>query len=78
MVIAYLLINTKPGSETKIAEALLKKKEVKEATIVYGAYDIITKIRVKSMSELQEFILNLRKDIDVEQTSTLISIDVND
>ncbi len=73
MVIAYLLINTKPGTETKVAEDLVKKKEIKDISIVYGAYDIIIKLAVKSMSDLQNFILGLRKDMDVEQTSTLIS-----
>ncbi len=73
MVIAYLLINTKPGTETKVAEDLVKKKEIKDISIVYGAYDIIVKLSVKSMSDLQDFILGLRKDMDVEQTSTLIS-----
>ncbi|MFA5406659.1 MAG: Lrp/AsnC ligand binding domain-containing protein [Candidatus Nanoarchaeia archaeon] len=73
MVTSYLLINTKPGAETKVAEELIKRKEVKDINIVYGAYDIIIKIEVKSMDALQEFTLNMRKDVDVEQTSTLIS-----
>jgi len=73
MVTAYLLINTKPGAETKVAEILVKRREVKDINIVYGAYDIVMKIIVKNMGDLQDFILNMRKDIDVEQTSTLIS-----
>lgn len=73
MVTAYLLINTKPGAETKVAEHLIKLKEVKDATIVYGAYDLVVKVNVKTMGDLQEFILGMRKDVDVEQTSTLIS-----
>ncbi len=75
MVIAYLLINTKPGAETKVAEELIKKKEIKDISIVYGAYDLVVKIKVKTMDELQKFILGMRVDIDVEQTSTLISTD---
>jgi len=73
MVTAYLLINTKPGSETKIAELLVNKKEVKDINIVYGAYDIIMKLNVKNMNDLQEFILQMRKDVQVEHTTTLIS-----
>ena len=46
---------------------------VKEAYAVYGVYDIVMKIEVKTMGELETFILGLRKDKDIEQTSTLIS-----
>ena len=73
MVTAYLLINTKPGSETKIAEFLIKKKQVKDLNIVYGAYDIIMKLKVRDMGDLQNFILQMRKDVEVEHTTTLIS-----
>ncbi len=75
-VVAYLLINAKPGSEVKVAEEYINKKEVKEATVVYGVYDIIMKIEVKTMTELENFILNLRKNKDIEQTSTLISTSI--
>jgi DNA-binding Lrp family transcriptional regulator len=76
-VIAYLLINSKPSGETKIAEELVKKKEVKDINIVYGSYDVIVKIEVKDMNALQAFILNLRKNESVENTSTLISTSTN-
>lgn len=73
MVTAYLLINTVSGGETRIAEEIIKKKEVKDINIVYGSFDLIAKINVKDMNALQEFIINLRKNNDVESTSTLIS-----
>ena len=73
MVTAYLLMNTKPGAEVMIAEKLVSRKEVKDITIVYGIYDLIIKLQVKNMNLLQEFILNLRKDKNIEQTATLIS-----
>ena len=73
MVTAYLLMNVKPGSETKIAEDLVKKNEVEDINIVYGAFDIVMKIKVKNMDELQKFILNMRKDSNIEQTTTLIT-----
>ncbi len=73
MVTAYLLVNTKPGAETKVANDLVTKKEVKDINIVYGAYDVIVKIEVKDMSVLQDFVLNMRKNEEVEHSSTLIS-----
>lgn len=73
MVTAYLLMNTKPGTETKVAEELVDKKEIKDISIVYGVFDVIVKIVVKNMADLQQFVLNLRKDTNIESSSTLIS-----
>jgi len=74
MVEAYLLLITKPGTETEVAESLLKTKGVKEVSVVYGGYDIIAKLNFKSMHELQDFTLKIRKDKRVERTTTMISL----
>ncbi len=73
MVTAYLLLNVRPGMESKVAEELIKMKEVKDASIVYGEYDIILKVVVPTMTKLQEFVLNMRKNKEIEKSSTLIS-----
>lgn len=72
MVTAYVLIITRPGAEDEVAMNLLKMKEVKDAGVVYGEYDIVTKVEVPTMEGLQGFILKLRKDKAVERTTTMI------
>jgi DNA-binding Lrp family transcriptional regulator len=75
MVTAYIFIITKPGSRADISSAsFLKMEGVKDVTEVYGEYDIIIKVYVKKMEELQKFILNLRKLGGVDKTSTMISM----
>jgi DNA-binding Lrp family transcriptional regulator len=74
MVIAYVMIVTEPGTENTIANKLKKKESVKDVGIVYGEYDIITKIEVKSMLDLQNFILELRKNKGIQRTTTMISV----
>ena len=74
MVSAYVLIVVKPGTESKIAEKMVGMKEVKDVSVVYGEYDIIAKIEVENMDKLQEFVINLRKNTDIERTPTMIAV----
>ncbi len=73
MVTAYLLLNAKPGMENKIALKLNRMREVKEANVVYGEYDIIIKVSLPTMNKLREFVINIRKNTEIERSSTLIS-----
>ncbi len=74
MVSAYVLVIVKPGEETQVMNKLVKMKEVKDISTVYGEYDIIMKVETESMDRLQSLILDLRKDKAIERTSTMISI----
>jgi DNA-binding Lrp family transcriptional regulator len=74
MVIAYVMIVTEPGTESKIAKELKKKESVKDVGVVYGEYDIILKIEVSSMLDLQNFILEMRKSKGIQRTTTMISV----
>ncbi len=72
MVTAYILIVVAPGKENQVASRLLKMSEVKDLGIVYGEYDIIIKVEVPSMEALQNFVLKIRKDKNIDRTSTMI------
>lgn len=76
MITAYLMVIASGDIEkqTKVAEKLLKKKEVLDVSVLYGEYDIIVKIKVKNMSDLQKFVMNLRKEKGVERTNTMVAI----
>jgi DNA-binding Lrp family transcriptional regulator len=74
MVIAYVMIVTEPGTEKKISSDLKKMDSVKDVGIVYGEYDIIVKVEVSSMLDLQNFILGLRKNKGIQRTTTMISV----
>jgi DNA-binding Lrp family transcriptional regulator len=75
MINASILIVVKSGAEDKVAKKLSADKRVKDASIVYGEYDIIAKVETESMEDLQKFIIkNIRGIQDVQRTSTMISI----
>jgi len=70
---AYVLITAKSGSERAVVEALKKLQEVKEVKILYGEYDIIARVQVDDIQELNKFLIEQVRPIgSVEKTSTLI------
>lgn len=77
MVIAFVLITVKHGTNEVVVEELMKLKEVEEAYMLYGQYDVIIKISLKDMKDLDNFIYNKVKTVsNVESTETLISSEV--
>jgi len=77
LVVAFVLIRTKAGKELDVVEKVKEMGEVKDAWAVYGEFDIIARVEVESMPELNSFILEkLRKMSDIVMTSTLITMEV--
>lgn len=73
VVSAYILIITKSGGEKAVLEALQKQKGIKDARIVYGEYDIVVKVNVNDVGDLNDFLLEKVRPIgNIEKTSTLI------
>ena len=73
MINAYILIVVDSGAESKVKDLLKKFKQVQDLQIVYGEYDLVMKIQVNEMKNLQEFIMNnIRAIKQVQRTSTMI------
>jgi len=73
MINAYILIVVDSGAETKVKKELEKFKQVKDLQIVYGEYDLVMKVELNEMKDLQEFIIkNIRAIKQVQRTSTMI------
>jgi|GEM_PF-49714 len=76
MVIAFVLCVTQAGKEKEVLEKLLRLKEVEEAHIVYGEYDVIAKIKLDDLKMLDTFIVDkIRVIEEIQVTSTMISSD---
>lgn len=73
-ITAYILLNIRTGKEYEIADKLKNIESIKEVTITYGLWDIIAKIEVGSMSELDKIVFTIRSIEGVEQTATLVGI----
>jgi len=75
MLTAYILVMADSGAEKEVIEELQDLDEVEEADIIYGEWDIITKLKIPDVSGLGDFILqNIRSIKGVKKTSTLIVV----
>jgi DNA-binding Lrp family transcriptional regulator len=73
MPIAFVLLNTKTGSEADVLRELKKIESIKDAALVYGAYDIVSRLESNSINELKQTITwKIRKMDYVTETHTMI------
>jgi len=73
MVEAYILIKVKVGAERKVHDKLQSLKEIKDINELYGEWDIIAKIEVATIEDLDGLITEKIRDIDdIKLTSTMI------
>ncbi|UXD21902.1 AsnC family transcriptional regulator [Ignicoccus pacificus DSM 13166] len=76
MAVAIILINTDIGKEVEVFEKLKKIKEVREAYITYGTFDIVAKLEAPSLHQLNDVITKeIRNMNGVRSTLTLIAIE---
>lgn len=74
-IIAYILIKASDIDQNKIMESLIEHEEVEEVAIVTGENDLIVRTRIKSMDELNKFILNnLRKIPGIASSVSMLSL----
>jgi len=72
-LLVYILITVKSGSEREFLKEISEFKEVVEANLVIGENDIVIKINVKDISQLDNFLTDkLRVIPDVFLTTTMI------
>jgi len=58
MVLAYILMMVNSGSEGEVAKKIAEYEEVESVSIVYGEYDLIAKVRVRDLDDLDDFLTN--------------------
>ncbi len=76
MPVAFVLINTEIGAMEDVIKELRKIGGVEEAYSVYGVYDVVAKIRAKSMDQLKEVVTwSIRRINQVRSTLTMIVIE---
>ena len=75
MAKAFVLINADIGAEDEVLKELKEMTEVKEAHVVYGVYDIITRIEADTMDELKDIVTSKIRGLDrVRSTLTMIVV----
>jgi len=72
---AFVLVNTKLGSESDVLREFKGMEGIEEALLVYGLYDIILRVVSNSMDELKRTITwKIRKIENVTATQTVIML----
>jgi len=71
VVVAYVLISTEIGVEGRVLKELESFKEIEEAYIIYGIYDIIAKINLEDETLLKDVVTKIRRIEGVKSTLTI-------
>jgi DNA-binding Lrp family transcriptional regulator len=72
VVKAYVVATVKRGTEHNAAQKIRKIKEVTEALVTYGLYDVVVRIEAKSLGHLDKIVTDIRQMAEIKQTSTLV------
>ena len=71
-MIAFILCVVQPGSEEDVMEKISNMKNVIEVHELYGEYDMIVKVNVKELGELDILTSSIRRVPGVQMSSTMI------
>lgn len=69
---AYVLFKVNSGTEKDVCRKIVELDNVLDASIIYGEYDIIARVTVQELNQLNEFLDNVRGNPSVILTSTMI------
>ncbi len=70
---AYVLLKVSSGTEREVCKKIADFDEVVDASIIYGEFDIVAKVRVDELSSLEVFLSeNIRSIPSIMLTSTMI------
>ncbi|MHA1754067.1 MAG: Lrp/AsnC ligand binding domain-containing protein [Candidatus Odinarchaeia archaeon] len=72
IMVAYILIRSQSGKETELVDEIKKIPQVTDCHVIYGEWDIITRVEYEKIPELNTLVLQIRALPGVQQTSTLV------
>jgi DNA-binding Lrp family transcriptional regulator len=74
VVTSYTLARVEPAKDHSVYELVKKLHGVKEVITTYGEYDMIIKVEVDSLENLDDFVFNKLRVIEgIDLTTTLIN-----
>lgn len=73
-VTAFVLLITDSQSTQDILGKVRLLEGVEYATMVYGEWDILLKVKKNKLSDLTQFMMELRKNFPIKKSQTLIAL----
>ncbi len=75
--LAFILINVESGAEGRVLNELKQLEKtrqayLREAAVVYGLYDVVASVEAENMEQLNAFVADVRKVVNVKNTLTMI------
>ncbi|NIR86228.1 Lrp/AsnC family transcriptional regulator [Candidatus Bathyarchaeota archaeon] len=73
MVSAYIMVKVVAGKDDEVFSQVQKLKQIKEASVTYGAYDLILMVEFPRIEEVDDFLFNVVRRIPgVSETVSMI------
>lgn len=73
MVSAYIMMKMQVGMDDQVISEIKKLEQVQEADATYGSYDLVIKVKFKTIEDLDRFIFEkIRRVKGVTETSSMI------
>lgn len=75
LVSAYIMAKLEVGKEKETISELKQIKEIKEAIITYGVFDLIIKVNFQNSEALDYFVFNVVRQLPgVKDTMTMLVV----
>lgn len=73
MVLAYIMMKMQVGMDEQVISEIKKLEQVQEANATYGSFDLVIKVKFKTIEDLDQFIFEkIRRIKGVNETSSMI------
>lgn len=70
---AYVLLKVSSGNEREVCKKIADLNEIVDTSIIYGEFDIIAKVSIDKLEDLEEFLSeSIRNISSIMLTSTMI------
>jgi len=74
LVSAYIMVKVTAGKDEEVFAQVKKLKQIKEASVTYGAYDLILRVEFQRIEEMDDFVFNVVRRIPgVSETVSMIA-----
>lgn len=71
----FVFINTEPEKEKEVLQRLRGTRNVEEAYMLYGTYDVVAVIKVDAMENLNQIYTMIKRIEGVQSATTMIVIE---